>query len=68
MDSERDKKVIEAAFHSAPSIFNSPWGWRIPQNPEREPSQMPRPRRMSPASHFPVCAGEAYPPCALPPR
>ena len=39
MDSERDKKVIEVTFHSTPTSFNSPWGWRIPQNPEREPGK-----------------------------
>lgn len=39
MDSERDKKIIEVTFHSTPPSFNPGWGWRVPQNPDREPGK-----------------------------
>jgi len=36
MVNERDKKVIETTFNTTPKNINSPWGWRIPKNPERK--------------------------------
>ncbi len=39
MTSERDKKIIEVTFHSAPHAHSPGWSWRIPFNPQREPGK-----------------------------
>ena len=39
MSSERDRKVVEVTFHSTPGPTNPGWGWRIPNNPDRQPGQ-----------------------------
>ena len=37
---ERDSKVIRMTFHSVPAQnINTAWGWKIPQNPQREPGK-----------------------------
>ena len=39
MTSERDKKIIEVTFNSAPDPHSPGWSWRIPLNPQREPGK-----------------------------
>ena len=36
---ERDKRIVDITFHSAPQSFNKGWGWKIPHNPKRVPGQ-----------------------------
>jgi len=38
-EKERNRRVIDITYNSAPSSFNVAWGWRIPQNPERAPGK-----------------------------
>ncbi len=39
MDKEQEKKVLDVTFHSTPQSFNKGWGWKIPHNPDRVPTQ-----------------------------
>lgn len=39
MLSDRDRKVVDVTFHSTPAGPNAGWGWRIPNNPAREPGK-----------------------------
>lgn len=36
---DRDRKVIDVTFNSAPDSYNAGWGWKIPYNPARRPGQ-----------------------------
>jgi hypothetical protein len=37
---ERDRKIIDVTLYSVPGQnINRAWGWKIPQNPEREPGK-----------------------------
>jgi len=38
-DAERDREIIDVIFNSTPDAHNKGWGWRIPQNPKRQPGK-----------------------------
>lgn len=39
MSDEIEREILRVTFHSTPATLNKGWGWRIPNNPDREPGK-----------------------------